>query len=277
MLRNIGFILAGLVILLSACGNISDTGVLPSPTSFDTDTDRGTPPSNEVMATGVIVPVAVSEMSFIIAGPVREILVKEGALVNEGGPLITLDTPDLEYAVVSAEASVSSAQAFASLQRFRRSIVNQAGKTLYLTGPHEVLEVADAKVAQAQAALDIAKAGLSQSILRAPYRSTVVEVAATVGQYIQPGQIVVTLADMSQFQVETTDLNERDIQNIRIGQDARILVKVLEREIPGTVKLISPRADFVEGDVVYKVIVELQTQPDALLWGMSVDVNFSLE
>jgi hypothetical protein len=48
-------------------------------------------------------------------------------------------------------------------------------------------------------------------------------------------------------------------------------------EIPGRVVRIAPQATIIGGDVVYTVLVELEQHPPDLRWGMSVDVEISVE
>ncbi len=89
-----------------------------------------------------------------------------------------------------------------------------------------------------------------------------------------PGQPVVGLVDLSELRVETTDLSERDVPKVKVGQSVRVLVKALDVEIEGTVRDISPQSDTLGGDVVYKTVINLGDRPDDLYSGMSVDVFF---
>ena len=74
--------------------------------------------------------------------------------------------------------------------------------------------------------------------------------------------------------VETTDLSERDIPNVKLGQAATVSVKALNQDVAGKVTAISPLSDTLGGDVVYKVTILLDKFPANLLSGMSVDVRF---
>src|SRR5215212_5223460 len=136
----------------------------------------GDPAQTTVTASAVVVPAHVSEMSFLISGIARDIPVKEGDTVKAGQTLIVLDTPTLEFAVTEAQAGLRGAQAQAEIQSneiikkyliiYRRTSI--ALKKLRLSVPHEVIEMADAKVQQAQASVEIAQANLAQGTLVAP-------------------------------------------------------------------------------------------------------------
>jgi len=139
------------------------------------------------------------------------------------------------------------------------------------------LAIAQAAVAQAEAALDTARATLNQATLTAPFSGTVANVQVSPGQVVMPGQVVLTLADLSQLQVETTDLSERDVTGVRVGQEATVYVEALNVDVPGRVARISPLASTVGGDVVYTVLIALEEQPEGLRLGMSVEVEIGTE
>ena len=110
---------------------------------------------------------------------------------------------------------------------------------------------------------------------RYPCRSTDRDTAETEKlEWVTPGQPVLVLADLDHLRVETTDLSERDVPKIEIGQPVRVLVEALNEEISGQVLLIAPLADILGGDVVYKTTIVLDTQPPGLRPGMSVEVQF---
>jgi hypothetical protein len=74
--------------------------------------------------------------------------------------------------------------------------------------------------------------------------------------------------------VETTDLSERDIPKVKLGQVATVTIKALNQDVSGKVTAISPLANTLGGDVVYKVSILLDTLPSNVRPGMSVDVQF---
>jgi len=96
-------------------------------------------------------------------------------------------------------------------------------------------------------------------------------------QIVMPGQVVLTLADMQGLRVETTDLSERDVTGVQVGQGATVFVDALNVDVPGRVALISPLASTVGGDVVYTVVIALDEQRDGLRLGMSVEVEIATE
>jgi RND family efflux transporter MFP subunit len=253
---------------LSACTSASST---PTPIPTLSLGSNGSPSGtssvntsdnpNSVSATALVVPVKTADLSFANIGRVKAVNVKVGDQVKAGQPLVELDTALLEAKVKEAEANLAVAQV--QVDYLKR------------IGTDEVhLESAQAEADRAQALLDSAKTTLAaQSALVAPFDGTIVSVDISPAETVVPGREVITMGDLSRFQVETKDLSERDVPRVQIGQTARVFVEPLNEEFAGKVVDISRISSTVGGDVVYKVTIDLDKQPQGLLWGMSADVN----
>lgn len=183
----------------------------------------------------------------------------ESALANY--QLVTRAALPEDLAV--AWASVESAKAQVDML--------QAGAT-----PEQVAS-AEAAVARAEAALDTARTTLKQATLVAPFDGTVADVQVSPAQVAMPGQAVITVADMHHLRAETTDLSERDVARVRVGQEAKVFVEALGVDVTGRVALISPLASTLGGDVVYTAVVDLDEQPEGVRLGMSVEVEIATE
>ncbi len=225
-----------------------------------------------ISASAVVEPAQQSSMSFLLAAPVKQVYVKAGDRLSAGQPLIVLDTPDLEYAVTGAEAELASAQANADLQRMGRKKWN-GNQWVYVSTPPEWKQQADARVSQAEAALEAAKANLAQGTLVAPFNGTVVSVDVVPGEMVTPGKPVLLIGDLSQLQAVTTDLSEREIAGVRLGQAASVHLKAFSEDLAGKIVAIAPKAQIYNGDTVFKVTVQLDQQPDKLMWGMTGDLS----
>jgi RND family efflux transporter MFP subunit len=224
--------------------------------------------ARNVQASAEVVPARETRLSFIISGPVKDVTVVEGSTVEAGQVLATLNSPDLEYGVLQAEAAVRMAEFDYEYWKLPR----RKGNQIIERGP-----VAAQELEVSRKTLDTAHAQLSQTELVAPFAATVVSIEAQPGEFVQPGQAVVTLAELDKLQVETTDLSELNVAEVRIGQPATVYVEALDEEFPGVVTAISPISDTIGGDVVFKVTIQLSEQPKELLWGMSADVEIKTE
>lgn len=128
-----------------------------------------------------------------------------------------------------------------------------------------------------KAAKDIvttAKDRLDHTQIISPIPGVVINVNAIAGEFITPGQVIFVISDVTQLHIETTDLSERDLPGVKVGQKVMITVKALNTTLPGHVTSISPVADLLGGDVVYKTRIDIDSTPDQLRAGMSVDVEY---
>ncbi|MBK8417410.1 efflux RND transporter periplasmic adaptor subunit [Candidatus Villigracilis saccharophilus] len=266
-----------LTILLAACG--SPTPLASSPAAPAPVEVENIPSADVVISSAVIAPVQVTRLSFIISGLIKEIKVKEGDKVQTGQSLVMLDTSELEFAVMAADAAYRSASINAELQDADRvRVVNEnTGRVTFVSLPYELKQKAEAKAAQILAALDGAKANLVSGSLTAPFDGTIASVDVIAGELVQSGQVVLTLASLNDLQIETTDLSERDISRVKTGQSVNVYLEALDVTVTGKVILISPVSKTVGGDVVFPVTIKLDEQPEGLLWGMTAEVEIQTE
>jgi len=240
---------------------------------FSVSASQDTQQNSIVTASAVIVPAHVARLGFLITAPIKEINVNKGDVVRSGQTLISLNTPDLEYAVTAADAAYRSAAANAALQRYKKVRYINKGKIVWQDAPPEVRQIADAQAHSAQSRLEIAQFLFAQSLITAPFDGTVVDMKASRGEVSQQGQSVITLATLDNMIVETTDLGERDLLKVQIGAPVSITIEPLNMVITGKVISIAPKATIIGGDVVFKVTISLDEQPEGLLWGMTAEVT----
>jgi multidrug efflux pump subunit AcrA (membrane-fusion protein) len=219
-----------------------------------------------VTASAVVAPAQQARLAFLISGTVKELAVSEGSEVAAGQSLLVLNAPDLEYAVLQAQEAARAAE-----------FQYQYWIPARLDRPPERRQLAEQEFIKFQRSLDTAKAALTQATLTSPLNGIVVKINAAPGELVQPGQIVITLADLDGLQIETTDLSERDIPRVKIGQPVAVFVEALDETLQGSVTAISPVADTLGGDVIYKVTIGLDSVPDSLRWGMTAEVNISTQ
>jgi len=254
------FIILALALTLTACGASSSTA-----TAIPTVVLSSQPAaSNTVTASGQVVPVQHVQLSFPLTGIAKTVDVKAGDRVTAGQTLATLDTSVLEAQVREDQADVAKAQTQVDLLR-------RLGTT-----SQEDLDGAQADVDRAQAIVDAAKATLAEATLTAPFSGTIAEVDLSPAETVVPGQIVIVMGDLSQFQIETTDLSERDAPNVHVGQTAIVSIQDLNQKFTGKVSDMARISSTVGGDVVYKATIQLDTQPQGLLWGMTTDVTIQV-
>jgi HlyD family secretion protein len=182
-----------------------------------------------------------------------------------------------DTAVHDRDALINQLDQARAAQTAAQSAMDDAQRTVdnHSQGPDpDELALAQGRVDQATAQLNAAQEALNRLILTAPYDGTVVELKVSAGENVYPNQAVLVFADLSTLYVETSDLTEMDVVNVKVGDQTTITVDALPSiTLQGTVESISENYSERGGDIVYKVRIQL-IEPDPLLrWGMTVEVK----
>ncbi len=265
-------------LVLNGCGSLSTpVGPATFPSTAGTITPTAVTNSGSVTASVKMVPAQQSNLSFIISAPIKEINIKEGDPVKAGQALMVLDTPDLMNAVAGAQASVQAQQEIVELMNYPYKKIFSGGRITYVKAYVERRQQAQAELDAAQASLDIANFKLQQGTLTAPYDGTIVAIEVKVGELVQPGEVVAIIGTLDRLQVQTTDLSERSIANVQVGQKAVVQLKSYDQDLTGKVTAVSPMGTPSNGDIVFRVTIELDAPPSNLMWGMSGHVTIQTQ
>jgi len=257
-----------LTLALTACGQAVTAEPIPTVVLDTSASGSGTstPASmGGVIASAEVRPADSVNLSFALLGMVKSVDVEVGDKVTAGQTIATLDTVILETRIAEAESNVAAAEAQLAYQV-------RTGGTY-----QDQLDRAQADIDRAQAAVDQAKATLAQATLITPVSGTVVSVDVAPGETTNPGQVIIIIADLDHMRIETTDLSERDIPAVQIGQTANVFIDALNESFEGQVVDIDRQSETVGGDVTYRVTIELDEQPAGLRWGMSAEVEIQTE
>ncbi len=214
-----------------------------------------------------------------------------------------------QSALDALNAGATSAQRQAASGAVAIALANQeiaeAQLNLLLAGPSDEeirqaevrVEQAQARVGLAQAAVERARAAVSQAevrveiarrdvdvaqtaldgmTLQALFPGTISQVEVKIGQQVNPGAPILTLANFEDWLVKTTDLSEQDIARIEIGAPVKVTVDAISGEtLDGEIVDISRGFQSEGGEVLYQVTVDLQERTDLpLRWGMSAEVDY---
>lgn len=173
-------------------------------------------------------------------------------------------SPARESEIAAAEARARRAQA--SLDLLKAGTRN------------EQIRKAGADVKAAEAALVRARVALSETELRAPFAGVVASIDARVGEPITQGNTVVRLADVSTWQIETDDLTEIEVVDVREGAPVTISFDAIpDLELSGKVLRIKPFGEEKQGDMTYTVLIQPDQQDARLRWNMTATVRVTPE
>jgi multidrug resistance efflux pump len=138
---------------------------------------------------------------------------------------------------------------------------------------------ADAEqLAVLEAQLEAAEAGVAAFSVIAPFDGVVADLNAKLGGSINAGEPAVTVADFSQWLVQTTDLTEIDVVALEEGQPVAVSLDAIpEAQLAGEILSIGQTFTENQGDIVYEVTILLTETHPAMRWGMTAAVTFGEE
>jgi HlyD family secretion protein len=131
------------------------------------------------------------------------------------------------------------------------------------------------QLAVLEARLNAAKAAVAAFSVVAPFDGTVANLNAKTGGSINGGEVAVTVADFSHWIINTTDLTEIDVVELKEGNPVTVTLDALPGvELAGTIESIGQTFSENQGDIVYEVTVVLTDTDPAMRWGMTAEVTF---
>lgn len=238
-----------------------------------------------VAASGTIAPTVSEDVSFAVSGTVLSVDVSEGETVEAGQTLATVDTLQLNAALLEAKATLATAEA------------NLAD----LEDADDGSDAAAAQIAAASAQVDVAKAAESDAedamagaTLVAPVAGLVTTVDLAVGDAVTgtsggAGASAgaaggsATTSGSSQFVIVGTDswqvdvtVDDADVALIAVGDQAELSIDGADT-VFGTVSEIGLLSTSSSGVAAYPVTIAVTGSPDGVHDGVSADVSIVYE
>ncbi|MBR9824792.1 MAG: efflux RND transporter periplasmic adaptor subunit [Alphaproteobacteria bacterium] len=252
-----------------------------------------------LVASGYVVARRQATVSAEITGRIREVLVEEGTVVEEGQVLARLDDERARIQLDVLRAQLSAANSRS--QSFRADLVEAQTVLTRATalaerdfGSEAAVTAAQARVESLQSQISAARADatsiraqirsqedlIDRHIVRSPFAGVVIAKNAQVGEILSPASAgggftrtgVATLVDMASLEIEV-DVNESQIGRVSAGQvvEAR-LDAYPDWRIPSRVEAIIPTADRSRATI--RVRVAFNERDDRILPDMAARVTF---
>ena len=131
------------------------------------------------------------------------------------------------------------------------------------------------QLALAKANVDAAKDALSTYVITAPFSGVVADVSVKAGEQVTADTRAISMADYSEWFVETTDVTELEVVNLSVGQTVTLLPDALpDLELTGTITEISNAFTQQGGDILYTVRIRVDGSDPSLKWGMTIETIF---
>ena len=204
--------------------------------------------TESIQAVGTLEAIASITVRPEIAGVIRRIHFQDGQIVERAAPLLELDPEELQSQV--NQAAAEEKMTLVTYKRLKR-----------LNDQQEVIvpaqQIDEARMAWQAAASNslLYAARLKKTIIRAPFSGTVGLRRVSVGDYIQPGQAIVNLEDLSTLHV---DFKVAEVWLSRLHVDQQLMLTTdafPDTTFTGHVTAIDPRVDATNRTVAVRAAI----------------------
>jgi RND family efflux transporter MFP subunit len=220
-----------------------------------------------------------------VAGRIERYFTDEGQSVKAGDPLVAIDDRDYRARLDKAEASLATERAnlvlhASELRRNERLAKTGVIAAQELEQKQNQVAVDEARIAELEAEVALAKVELDYTVLRAPRDGVILAKLKEVGEIAVPGGFagsgdLIRMANLDDMRAEV-DVNESDLTRVHMGQAAEVIPDAYpDASYAAAVVKLYPQVNRQKGTL--KVEVQVTNADARLLPDMSVRVNFLAE
>jgi RND family efflux transporter MFP subunit len=202
----------------------------------------GSGSGSSLSATGIVARTREAGLSFRIGGLINRLTVDAGDRVAAGQIIAALDAQDVTARLATASAD---------LARAKQDLERVTGLADAGAISQQQADNLATRLASAQAAYDAARFDNRSALLVAPFAGIVLVRQAQRGEFVQPGQAIVMLADSTSPLVLKLPVADRDAALIALGNTARIAAP--RGEVTGRVTRIGQLSAMQSGTIEVEV------------------------
>ncbi len=225
-------------------------------------------------ALGTVTPIASVAIKARLESVITEVHFRDGAMVNAGDLLFTLDSRQLEAEIKRVEAVIAGAvaqqeQAERDVERYNELVKKNATTQVTLNNAQTQVNIASSLAASSRATLDNLKVQLSWTRIRAPITGRISAANVKVGNFVRPADTV-PLATINQIKpvYVTFGLPQHQLPDLRKALAAETATVDAvppgdTRAAHGQVTMIENTVDAATGMVLVRATMD---NADELLW-----------
>lgn len=200
-----------------------------------------------------------------IEGTITELFFTEGQTVAAGEPLIRIDDSLEQAKLAQAQAQVELNTV--DYKRNESLLSRKAVSTQEVDRAKATLDVSLAE-------LEIAKADLNKTLIKAPFAGQLGEKILSLGQYVTIGEMLVNIVDRSRLLLEYS-VSEQFMSQVALGQTVSLTSSAYPNDtFTGVVSFISPFID--ESTRTLKIEAMIDNTDGRLAPGLSVKLKHVL-
>lgn len=202
------------------------------------------------------------ELRAQISGSVTRLDQDKGSPVTQGQRLLSLSADNRPAQVAKGEAEVRQREAEVNAaQRLRERNLISANELARL----------QSELAKARAELDMARISLQNTAISAPFAGIYDQRMVELGDFVQPGQSLLSLVDISQLKV-SAQIAQQEVIQLKLGQPVR--VELLDgRSMEGELHFIAAAAD--PGSRSFRIEVKVANPEGLRLAGASATLHIA--
>jgi len=220
--------------------------------------------ANTMMGIGTIEAVRQVDVASEVAGRIESIEFRSGQSVQKGDVLIRLndETDDAELKRLDAQLNLASKQ------------YNRARKLKGLAASDSRIDETRSTLDEVRAQIISVKTTKDKKVIVAPFDGVLGVRKVNLGQYLNPGEMIVNITDLTRFDVDFK-LPEKASHQVVVGQTVQLTVDALgEADILARVTTIEPQIE--RGMHTVSIQAEVMNPPHQLRPGLFAQVSVDL-
>ncbi|MEM0517216.1 efflux RND transporter periplasmic adaptor subunit [Aequorivita flava] len=266
---------------LSSCGNSSEEKKIDNSPAVPVTVSSVAAENNTpfLTASGKIEAANSATLSTRMMGFVDKVHVNVGEKVTNGQLLVSINNSDLSAKQAQTNAGITEAQAAFNnaekdYQRFQNLFADNSASQKELDDQRARYEMAKARLEGAKQMKNEVQSQFAYVNLRAPFNGVVTNKFIDAGDMANPGVPLISVEGPGNFEV-TASVPESEISKIKSGTEVQVIVKSIDKVVPGTVTEVSTSAKNTGGQYLVKIALA-ETEAN-ILSGMYATVQFPVE
>ena len=216
----------------------------------------------------------VSQISTELAGLVESVEVRQGDAVEQGDPLVLLNTEILDKEIVYQKSKLKQielriANAEKNYKRLERLYGQSGVSERERDDALFNFENAQIEKQATQATLQKMEIQKKRSIISAPFKGIILTKDVDSGSWVQPGRQLVSIGASDDLFIRAP-IAESILKFIELGQQLPVTINAYDKELFGTLEDIDPVADMKTKNVYLLISID---PPDLVAQNMSATVS----
>ncbi|MGA9326064.1 MAG: efflux RND transporter periplasmic adaptor subunit [Salegentibacter sp.] len=232
-----------------------------------------------VTASGKVEAVNNAKLSTRMMGYINKIHVNVGDKVKNGQLLVSINNSDLQAKLAQVNAKITEAKvgytnAEKDYKRYQALFEENSASQKEMDDMSANYEMAKARLEAAKQMKNEVESQFAYVNIRAPFSGVITNKFADEGDMANPGMPLLAMEAPGAFEVKAM-IPESEISEIQPGTKVKVLVKSLDKTLPGKVTEVGSSARNTGGQ--YPVKVALEKTGENILSGMYATVQFPVE